>query len=135
GMHDGQMLLVPQRFEGSHRGMQPEEAVQIDDADAVAAATGPGKGDAWTHAVVSLLGVRHNDVEPVGGAALEQHHQALATGAGSGSARGGLGSVERARQKTRYDACAHDSQRPVSQENSACDGHDVAPTKQLAISK
>src|SRR5215472_10509519 len=121
------MLLVPQRFEGSHRGMQPEEAVQV--YDAVAAPTGPGNGDARAHAVISLLAVRHNDVEPVGGAALEQNHQALAAGAGSGSARGGLGSVDRARQKTRYDACAHDSQRPVSQENSACDGHDVAPTK------
>src|SRR5215472_2238054 len=115
------MLLVPQRFEGSHRGMQSEEAVQVDDA--VAAATGPGNGDAGTHAVVSLLGVRHNDVEPVGGAALEQHHQALAAGAGSGSACGSLGGVDRACQKTRYDACAHDSQRPVSQENSPCDGH------------
>ena len=69
-MHDGEMLLVPQRFESGHRRMQSEEAVKIDHAL-------PRDGDAGAHVVIRLLAMRHNDVQAVGGAALEEYDQAL----------------------------------------------------------
>src|SRR5260370_34641346 len=111
-MHNGEMLLVPQRFKSAHRRMQSEEAVQIDDA--VSATAWPGNGNARAHVVVRLLGVRHNDVEPVGGATLEQHHQAL-----TAATCRRLRSVDRARQETRNNAGTHDRQRAVPKEYSA----------------
>ncbi len=70
GVHDGQMALVPERLQGRHRGMQSEEAVEIDDRVA-------RNIDRRPHGVVSLLAVRNHDVQSVGRAALEDDHQPL----------------------------------------------------------
>src|SRR5579859_1390884 len=50
--------------------MQAEEAVEINHVFA-------WNIDAWPHRIVLGLGVRHDDVEPVGCATLEDHHQTL----------------------------------------------------------
>ena len=65
---DGEMSLVVERFEGSHRGMQPEESIEIDDL------VGRDR-NAGTHGVVILLAIRHDDVEPVRRAPLKNDDQ------------------------------------------------------------
>ncbi len=69
--------------------MQAEEAVEIDDA----ILAGARDGERRPHLVVRGFAVRHDDVEAVGGAALEDHDEALAAAAGLG------GAVNRARKK------------------------------------
>src|SRR6478736_212379 len=104
------MFLVPQRLESRHRRVQPEETIQINHAL-------PRDGDAWPHAVICLLAMRNNDVQPVSGAALEEDDQALLTRSD------GIRGVHRAREKTRNHAGADNGQRAVLQEYSACDRH------------
>ena len=50
--------------------MQSEEAVEIDHLLTRNIDAGP-------HRVIRALGVRHNDVQAIGGAALEDNHQPL----------------------------------------------------------
>src|SRR5271166_4068397 len=59
-------------FSGASEGCSPE-SVQVDDLL-------PGNVDTWSHVVISPLGVGNNNVEPVGSAALEYHHQPFALG-------------------------------------------------------
>src|SRR4051812_4472420 len=75
GMDDCQVPLVPQRLERVHRGMQSEEAVEIDRRKLRAGGT--RNGNRRTHSVVRLLTVRHYEVQTIGSAALEQHDQAF----------------------------------------------------------
>src|ERR1044071_1439373 len=90
--------------------MEPEETIQINHAL-------PRDGDAGPHAVIRLLTVRHHDVQPVGGAALEEDNQALL------ARSSGFGGIHRAREKTWNHAGADDGQRAVLQKNSASDRH------------
>src|SRR6516164_3882658 len=101
--------------------MQPEEAIEIDHA--VTAVFGTGNGDAGTHVVVRLLGVRDNDVEPVGSAALEQYDQALAAKPGARAAAGRLCGVDCAGEKAGNHAGADNGQRSILQEDSASNRH------------
>ena len=63
-MNDGEMALVVERLEGCERRMQAEEAIEIEHLVL-------GDGDAGAHGVVVLFAVGDDDVEAVGGAALE----------------------------------------------------------------
>src|SRR5215469_13110401 len=90
--------------------MQAEEAIEIEDIFA-------RDVDAGAHRVIGMLSMRHNDVEAVGCAALEDHHQALGSGAGLDRAEC------RAGEKTRNRGCADDGHSAVTKENATCDGH------------
>src|ERR1700704_6072741 len=109
------MLLVPQRLERSHGRMQPKEAVKINHTLLSVART--RNSNAGTHAVISLLTVRHHDVQSVGGAALEQDDQALLP------RRCGFSGINRSRQKAGNNAGANNGQRAILQKNSASDRH------------
>src|SRR5579859_7203296 len=86
-VHDGKMLLLPKRLECRHGRMEAKEAVKIDHVL-------PRNGNARPHAVIRLLAMWHHDVESIGRAALEKHHQALLPW------RGGFRGVDRAGKKT-----------------------------------
>ena len=83
-----QMLLVEQRLERRERGMQSEEAVQVDRGVVVLAwvAGGPRDRDGRAQVVVGLLAVRHHDVQAVGRAALEDRDQNFLARAGASAA-------------------------------------------------
>ena len=85
GVDDGEMALIVERLEGCERGMQAEEAIEIEHLVL-------RDGDGGAHGVVVLFAVGDDDVEAVGGAALEDDDQAAA---GSG---GGFGQTERTRK-------------------------------------
>jgi hypothetical protein len=68
--------LLPQRLKGRERRMQAEEAVEIEHRLARNVDGGP-------HGVILRLGVRDDDVQSVGRAALEDDDQALGASAGS----------------------------------------------------
>src|ERR1051325_10970220 len=104
------MTLLPQRLKGGERGMQSEEAVEIDHRFARNIDAGP-------HCIVLRFSVRNDDVEPVGGAALEDDHQALVARA-LDRAKGG------ARQKARDSGRPYDGKSAVAQEYATGDGHD-----------
>src|ERR1700733_2203381 len=73
--------------------------------------------DAWPHGIVLRLGVRHYDVQSVGGAALKNDHQPL-------GACSGLSSPEsRARQKTGYRRRADNGKRAIAKKNTARNRH------------
>jgi hypothetical protein len=85
GVDDGEMALIVERLEGRERGMQAEEAVEIDDLIL-------RDGDAGAHGVVVLLAIGNDDVEAVGCAALEDDDQARP------GLRRGFASTERTRK-------------------------------------
>ncbi len=110
-MHDGEMSLIVERLERRERGMQAEKAVEIDDLVLRNRDRGP-------HRVVVLLVIGHNNVEAVGGAALEDNHKTAA-----GSCRlGHDGADEEAGNRRR----ARDGERAFVEEESPVDLH-VSP--------
>src|SRR5581483_2251104 len=76
GMHDGEMTLVIERFEGRELGMKAKEAVEIDDLVL-------WNRDRRAHRVVVFFMVGNHHVEPIDCAALEDNDQPLARSAGS----------------------------------------------------
>ena len=60
------MSLLPERLEGRKRRMQAEEAIEIDDRLS-------GNVDAGPHRVILRLGMRHDNVQAVGCAALKDY--------------------------------------------------------------
>ncbi len=80
GVHNGKMLLPPQRFERSHRRMQSEETVKIEHGF-------PGNVDGRPHRIVRSLAVRHNNVQPVRRAALKDDDQSLVAQSRIGGAK------------------------------------------------
>src|SRR6202158_278302 len=81
GVHDGEMLLFPERLKSGHRRMQSEEAVEIEHGFF-------RNVDGRPHGVVAGLAMGHNDVEAVGCTALEDHYQTLGGDDGVGRAKG-----------------------------------------------
>jgi hypothetical protein len=80
------MLLVEERLERGKRGVQPEEAIEIDGGIGLAGRVGSraGDGDGRAQVVISLFAVRNYYVQPVGSAALEYGDQNfLASGRGA----------------------------------------------------
>src|SRR6266581_924865 len=90
--------------------MQAEEAVEVE-------CRFFRNVDCRSRAVVRSLAVRHDDVETVRRAALEEDDQALRPRARIGGAIGG------SRQKTRQWRCADRGQGAVAEEHSAGNGH------------
>src|SRR5687767_7952561 len=73
-MYERQLPAVPDRLQWLKDGVQCEAAVEIESAVRPAWRR---DGDAWTHLVVPRFEERHDDVEAVGGAALEDGQQDL----------------------------------------------------------
>ena len=95
--------------------MQPEEAVEIDSALPLRLA---GEGWRWWDAIViSLLAVRHHDVEPVGRATLEKYDQTLLARSGSFSR------VNSTSKKAGHNAGADYGDCAILQEDSSSYGH------------
>src|SRR5271169_1254974 len=99
--------------------MQSEPAVEIEHRLA-------GNVDAGPHRVVLRLGVRDNDVQPIGGAALKDHDQALRAATVFDGAKSG------ASQKTRNGRRADHGHSAVAKEYAASDGHKLAPRRDVA---
>ena len=77
GVHGGERFVVPQRLQRRERGVEAEVAIQIHDLPA-------RHGDAGPLPVIQLLAVRHDHVEPVHGAALEQTNKRRTVGRSDG---------------------------------------------------
>src|SRR5579872_6005875 len=92
--------------------MQSEKAIKVDYGVA-------RNGDAWTHLVVERLGVGNYDVESVGGAALEEHDQAL----GGAAVAGLLCGVSCAGEKAGDGRRSYDRQCSVLKKYTPCDRH------------
>ena len=86
--------------------MQSEESVEIDHRAA-------RNIDGRPHGVIGRLAMRHDDIQSVGRAALEDHDQALVSRAGFDSRKSG------ARQKRRDRRGADNCERAVAKKNSA----------------
>ena len=80
-MDRGETLRVPQRLEPREARVQAEVAVEIDDVRG-------GHGDARPLAIVQRVAVRHDHVEPVHRAALEETNQNAAIRRTGGRAGG-----------------------------------------------
>src|SRR6059058_1210565 len=78
GMHDGELILVEQRIERREARMQTEKSVEVDRRIGAAALRLRNR-DGWAHAVVIGFAKRHDDVQPIGRAALrsEEHTSEL----------------------------------------------------------
>src|SRR5580700_4213442 len=110
GVHDRQMMLIPEWLQRGHRGMQAEETVEVEDILA-------RDVDGGAHIVIRPLAMRHHDVQPVGSAALKDDNQAF--GPCSRLRR----TIRCARQKTRDCGGADNSQSAVAKKYATCDGH------------
>src|SRR4051794_5489072 len=100
--------------------MEAEEPVEIDGGDLAAA--GARDRDGGAELVVVRVSVGDNDVEAVGGAALEEHDEALVIFA-TAEARARVESVERPRQETGDRGGGDECQRSVLEENATRDAH------------
>src|ERR1700747_3404214 len=97
-MNDSELIFVKERLERCEARMQTKKSVEVDRG--VASATFRLRNrDAGAHTVVALLAKGHNDVQPVGGPALEKHDELLFVGHG----RRGY----RALQKRGHSALTH----------------------------
>ena len=94
-MDGGKALRVPQWLERREARVQAEVAVEIDDVRS-------GDGDARPLAIVQRVAVRHDHVEPVYGAALEEANQdaAVRRTGGWADGEGGSGEEQRIQAKT-----------------------------------
>jgi len=108
GVDDSQMLLLIERLQRRHGGVEAEEAVQIDDLFL-------RNSDGGTHGVVIRLAPGNNDVEPVGCAALEDDDQflSLCRGGGGGGSEDGPG------EECRKSRSAGESEGSVAEEESS----------------
>src|SRR5271165_885362 len=110
GVNDGEMALVPKRLERRQRGMQSEEAVEIDHLL-------PRNVDAGPHGVIRGLGVGHNNVQAVSSAALENDDEPFVAGTG-------LRRAPCRPRKERGDGSGTDyGHRAALQECPSCDAH------------
>src|SRR3974390_47443 len=114
GVHDRKMLLLPQWLKRRHRRMQSEEAIKIDDLVARNIDAGP-------HRIVRLLVIWHDDVEPVGRAALKQDPEPLVPACRLDRAQ------RSARQKARNRSGTNNGQCAITKKNSARDRHARTP--------
>ena len=112
-VHDGEMLRGVERLERSQRRVQAEEAIEIDRGVLRIGAGRARNGDRRPHAVIARLGVRHDNVQAVGSAALENHHQNFL-------ARGrSICRIERALEPQGRAAHANHSETGVPQKDSS----------------
>src|ERR1035437_22742 len=104
------MALVIERLEGGEGWVKSEEAIEIENLIL-------RDGDAGTHGVVVFFLVGHDNVEAVGGAALEDYYEAAA-GVGGGSF-----SHEGADEEAGNGRGARDGQGAFVEEESPVDLH------------
>src|SRR6516165_11089844 len=112
-MDDGEVSCIVERLEGVERRMQTEEAVKVYDLFL-------RDRDAGAHRVIVLLAPGNDDVEAVGGSALEDDHE-TATGDG-----GGFGE-QRAHEKAGDGCCAGKGQCALVEKESAIAFHRWPP--------
>src|SRR5208337_4228941 len=99
--------------------MQSEPAVEIEHRLT-------GNVDAGTHGVVLRIGVRDDDVQPIGGAALKDHHQPLRAASAFDGAKGG------AREEAGHSGRADHGDSAVAKKYAASDGHKLALRRDVA---
>lgn len=76
---DRHHLSIPEgRKQRLKRGVQPEEAVEVEHAKRFASGVRARNGEAWAGGVVGGFAVRHDHVERVGPAAQKHDHQHVA---------------------------------------------------------
>ena len=109
-MDDSQVALLPQGLKRGYGWVQAEEAVEVNHRAA-------RDIDGWAHGVVRLLAVRHDYVQAVRGAALEDHDQAFVLRSGFRCA------VSSASKESRYSGRAHDGKRAVPQKYASRNCH------------
>ena len=115
GMDDGEMALVIEGLEGRKRGMEAEEAIEVENLVL-------RNGDAGTHGVVVLFAIGDDDIETVGGAALEDDDETAIGRCCCVLAENG------ADQKAGDCRGAGDGKRAFAEKESAVDGvHRVSP--------
>src|SRR5262249_9798936 len=110
GMNDREMALLPKRLKRSQRGMQPEEAVEIDHRLTWNVDAGP-------HRVVLRLAVGNDDVQSVSRTALEDDDKTLSAAPIFQSPK------SCARKKAGNSSCADDSKRSIAKKDTASGGH------------
>ena len=118
-MHNGQMLLLPERLERSEGWMQSEESVEIDHRLSRNVDAGP-------HRVILRFGMRYNDVQSIGGATLENHDEPLGATAILNRTKGRSG------KKAWNGGRPDDGEGAVAKKNAACNGH-VHPSSQFSV--
>src|SRR6266567_2183102 len=123
-MHNRQMPLVVQRLESGQRRMQPEESVEIHHLLL-------GNRNAWSHRVVILLAVRHHNVESIGRAALEDHHQPAIRR--QRALRHPTLCNHGAHQELRNSRCSGQRQRALVKKEAAIDLHKSTPPPKSVI--
>src|SRR6266567_7150505 len=75
-MNDRQALRIPHWLEGHERRMKTKEAIEIDRR--LSAAIRFCHCDVRPHVIISMLAVRHDDIQPIDSAALKDRNQRLA---------------------------------------------------------
>src|ERR1700733_8345134 len=113
-VHNRQMPLLPERLKRCEGWMQSEESVEINDRL-------PRDVDAGPHRVILRFGVGHNDVQSMGGAAVEKHTEPLGSPAILNRAKG------RSSKKTWHGGRPDNGEGAVAKKNAACDRHKTAP--------
>jgi hypothetical protein len=90
--------------------MKPEKSIEIQDIFA-------RDIDRWTHRIISLLAVRHHNVQTIRRAPLKNYHQAFILSAHR------LGCISSASQEGRDRSGTDNGKRGVAKKNAAGDGH------------
>src|SRR5439155_7028084 len=109
-MDDSQVALLPQGLKRGYGRMQAEEAVEVNHRAS-------RDIDGWAHGVVGRVGMRHDNVQTVRGAALEDYDQAFVLRSGF------LCAVCGASEESRYSGRAHDGKRAVPQKYASRNCH------------
>src|SRR6266576_4168510 len=109
-VHDGQVMLVPQRQERRQGRVQSEKAVKLEYLV-------PRNVDAGTHRVIRPLAVRYDDIQSVRCASLEDHDHALRLVTTVD------GTVSSPSQEAWNRSSANGRQGAVTKKYASCDGH------------
>jgi hypothetical protein len=83
-VNDRQLAAIPEGLQRLELGMQPEAAIEVDDAILLSRRR---DRDAWPDVVITLLEKRNDNVQPVGSASLEDGNQDLLPALRSSGAR------------------------------------------------
>src|SRR6266403_2730908 len=120
-VHDGEVMLVPQRQERRHGRVQSEEAVKVHYLVL-------RNIDAGAHRVIRPRAMRYDDIQYVRCAPLEDHDQALRLAAGFDR------TVCSPSHETWDRSGANDRQCAVTEKHASGDGHDHSSSqKQFSV--
>jgi len=113
------MPLLPERLKRRERGMQSEKSIEIDHGL-------PRNVNAGPHRVILRLGVRHNDIQSISGAALENDDEPFGAASVLSRAKRSPG------KKAWHGSRPNDGERAVAKKYAACDRH-MDPSSQLSV--